>query len=102
MNILALAEICKCATAGCYISTLADSLTKDPDAQKDLYYTAWFAIAEQPGDYSIDSYIRTASNAMFWKYRICHMPILKEGRYPSHDAGVRRFKRKLRFFIKNN
>ena len=105
MHIIAFAEICKCLTAKTYITTLSESFTKDPEQQKDLYYTGWLAVAEVPGDYTIEAYCEIAYKAMLRKYILYYLPVPKKRkngyeRSECDDAGLRRVKRRLKFYKK--
>ena len=104
MNIIAFAEICKVLTAKSYITTLSESFTKDPEQQDDLYYTGWLAVAEVPGDYTIEAYCEIAYKAMLRKYLIYYLPVPKpesDGYIrDTHDIGLRRVNKKIKFYKK--
>ena len=106
MNIIAFAEICKVLTAKSYITTLSESFTKDPEQQDDLYYTGWLAVAEVPGDYTIEAYCEIAYKAMLHKYTLYYLPIPKvcgDGyARQTLDYGVVKTKRIKRYFKRNN
>ena len=106
MNIIAFAEICKVLTAKTYITTLSESFTKDPEQQKDLYYTGWLAVAEVPGDYTIEAYCEIAYKAMLRKYALYYMPLLKicsDGQTREGlDYGVVKTRRIRKYFKKKS
>jgi len=85
-----------------YIVDLSKSFTRDKTAQKDLLYTAWLVIDQEYGDSTEVHYMELAHSAMLRKYKLYY---LKHDRAEadgyireSRDTGVRRAKKKLRFF----
>ena len=97
-------EFCKNCTPKLrqYIVDLSKAFTRNKSTQEDLLYTAWLAIDQEYGDSTEVHYMELAHSAMLRKYKLYY---LKHDRAEadgyireSRDTGVRRAKKKLRFF----
>ena len=83
------------------IVDLAKAFSRDKKVQEDLLYVGWLAIDGEYGDSVQAHYIDVAHKSMLKHYKLYYMPEPKPFRYSGHDPGVRRAKRKLRFYKKN-